>query len=218
MAATLPEPAVLLRAFLRVMLDEIVPKTRANVASGSKVFGASVHHKSPQLEVVTVGTNTETESPLLHGEIQTIQQFYKIPRAERPEAKDTVFFCTHEPCSLCLSGITWGGWNTFFYLFSYEDTRDAFDIPHDIKILEEVFRVPSTCAYESPSDLASRPLYNRTNAFFTSASCAELLAQVPDDSPDKPELEALWSEVRKVYGELSGTYQSQKGDKGIPMA
>lgn len=37
-----------------------------------------------------------------------------------------------------LSGITWGGWNTFFYLFTYADTRDAFDIPHDIKILEEV--------------------------------------------------------------------------------
>jgi len=80
------------------------------------------------------------------------------------------------------------------------------------------FRVPSACTHESPADLSSRPLYNRTNAFFTSASCAELLAQVPDDSPDKRELEALWSEVRTVYGELSGTYQSKKGDKGIPMA
>ena len=64
MATSQPEPAVLLRAFLRVMLDEIVPKTRANVASGSKVFGASVHRKA-DLSVVTVGTNTETESPLL---------------------------------------------------------------------------------------------------------------------------------------------------------
>lgn len=64
MSATLPEPATLLRAFLRVMFDEIVPKTRANVASGSKVFGASVHRKS-DLSAVTVGTNTETESPLL---------------------------------------------------------------------------------------------------------------------------------------------------------
>lgn len=61
----LPSPAVLLRAFLRVTLDDIVPKTRANVAAGSKVFGASVHRKAPGLEVVTVGTNTETESPLL---------------------------------------------------------------------------------------------------------------------------------------------------------
>lgn len=38
-----------------------------------------------------------------------------------------------------LSGITWGGWDNFFYLFTYEDTRDAFSIPHDIRILEEVF-------------------------------------------------------------------------------
>lgn len=80
------------------------------------------------------------------------------------------------------------------------------------------FRVPSTCAHESSSDLAARPLYNRSNAFFTSASCADLLAQVADDSPEKDELKALWQEVRSVYGELSGTYQANKGDKGIPMA
>ncbi|BGP48173.1 hypothetical protein JCM10450v2_004045 [Rhodotorula kratochvilovae] len=215
--ATLPPPAALLRAFLRVTLEQIVPLTRTGVSSGCKVFGASVHRKTPALEVVTVGTNTETESPLLHGEIQTIQQFYKLPRAGRPDPKDTVFFCTHEPCSLCLSGITWGGWDTFYYLFTYEDTRDAFAIPHDIRILEEVFRVPSTCAHESPADLAARPLYNRQNAFFRSGSCAELLDAVPEGE-EKDELRALWEEVRRVYGELSGTYQAGKGERGIPLA
>jgi tRNA(Arg) A34 adenosine deaminase TadA len=37
-----------------------------------------------------------------------------------------------------LSGITWGGFDNFYYLFTFEDTRDAFGIPHDIRILEEV--------------------------------------------------------------------------------
>lgn len=36
-----------------------------------------------------------------HGEIQTIQQFYALDRSTRPEAKDCIFFSTHEPCSLC---------------------------------------------------------------------------------------------------------------------
>jgi hypothetical protein len=37
-----------------------------------------------------------------------------------------------------LSGITWSGFDNHYYLFTYEDTRDAFAIPHDIRILEEV--------------------------------------------------------------------------------
>ena len=56
--------------------------------------------------------------------------------------KECIFIATHEPCPLCLSGITWTGFDNFFYLFSYEDTKDAFNIPHDLKILEEVFRCP----------------------------------------------------------------------------
>lgn len=46
--------------------------------------------------------------------------------------------CSLGPFVQGLSGITWGGWDNFFYLFTYEDTRDAFSIPHDIRILEEV--------------------------------------------------------------------------------
>ena len=37
-----------------------------------------------------------------------------------------------------LSGITWSGFDNHYFLFTYEETRDAFSIPHDIKILEEV--------------------------------------------------------------------------------
>ncbi|GAA5824068.1 hypothetical protein JCM11251_001508 [Rhodosporidiobolus azoricus] len=212
-------PALLARTFLRSTLDDIVPLTASSVTSGSKVFGAGVYKGDGTggLEVVTVGTNTETSSPLLHGEIQTIQQFYALPREERPEAKDCVFYCTHEPCSLCLSGITWGGFRQFYYLFTYEDTRDTFSIPYDIDILQEVFRVPSTCAHESPTDLSSRPLYNKSNKFFSSSSVAELIAQV-EHPEERGELERLVEEVKGVYGGLSEEYQKGKGAVGIPLA
>ncbi|KAG0657006.1 hypothetical protein C6P46_006752 [Rhodotorula mucilaginosa] len=222
-------PSTLLRTFLTTTLERIVPLTQAGVDSGAKVFGAAIFDKKQPpaaesggiLREVTVGTNTETASPLLHGEIQTIQQFYGMPKAEgRPDAKDTVFFATHEPCSLCLSGITWGGWDNFFYLFTYEDTRDAFSIPHDIRILEEVFRVPSTCAHETASDLSSRPLYRAHNAFFSSYSCAELLAMIPASDAGRGELVEMWDEVRRVYGTLADGYRESKdrGGADIPLA
>jgi len=34
------------------------------------------------------------------------------------------------------SAITWTGFDNFYYLFSYTDTKDAFNIPHDLKILK----------------------------------------------------------------------------------
>ncbi|GAA6015340.1 hypothetical protein JCM10207_008955 [Rhodosporidiobolus poonsookiae] len=213
-------PAALARTFLDSTLNDIIPLTQAGVSSGAKVFGAGVYQvKEGSVEKVIVGTNTETESPLLHGEITTIQKFYGLPRDQRPASKDTVFFCTHEPCSLCLSGITWGGWKEFYYLFTYEDTRDAFDIPHDIDILQEVFRVPSTCTAETSTDLAARPLYNKTNRFFKSSSVAELIAQV-EDADERKELEQLVEKVKAQYGKLSEGYQSTKGTgvADIPMA
>ncbi|BGP24626.1 hypothetical protein JCM10295v2_003544 [Rhodotorula toruloides] len=186
-------PATLIRLFLTTTLEEIVPLTQRGVESGSKVFGAAVFEKE-SLEVVTVGTNHETESPLLHGEIQTIQQFYALDRSTRPEAKNCIFFSTHEPC---LSGITWGGFDNFYYLFTYEDTRDVFSIPYDIDILEE-------------------PLYNHANKFFTSSPLSSLLSQIPAGK-ERVELEQLWEKVRAEYGRISGVYQDGKGEKGIPL-
>ena len=39
-----------------------------------------------------------------HGEINCLQEFYKLDPATRPDVKDCIFFATHEPCSLCESG------------------------------------------------------------------------------------------------------------------
>lgn len=100
----------LLDAFLTTTTDAIIPKTAAGVAAGCKVFGAAILRKS-DLSLVIAATNDETASPLLHGEINCIQQFYSLPKESRPEAKDCLFFATHEPCSLCESpAVLPGGW------------------------------------------------------------------------------------------------------------
>jgi tRNA(Arg) A34 adenosine deaminase TadA len=123
-----PQPAALASALLSTTEHAIIPLTAKQVAQGSKLFGAAILDRST-LSTVLAETNNERESPLLHGEINCIQEFFHLPKAGRPETKDCIFFATHEPCSLCLSGITWSGFNEFYYMFTYEDSRDLFAIP-----------------------------------------------------------------------------------------
>jgi tRNA(Arg) A34 adenosine deaminase TadA len=121
---------------LDVIESDIVPLTAQGVSAGNKVFGAALLRKS-DLSLVLAGTNAETRNPLFHGEINTLNQFYEI--ADRPATRDLLFLSTHEPCTLCMSAITWAGFDNYYYLFSHEDSRDSFAIPHDLRILKELF-------------------------------------------------------------------------------
>lgn len=187
---------------LDVVSNEIVPLTRQGVAEGNKLFGAAILQKADLSTVVAV-TNRETGNPLNHGEIQCLNEFYQLPRESRPDTGDAIFLSTHEPCSLCLSGITWTGFDNFFYLFSYEDTRDAFAIPHDLKILDEVFGCPDGG-------------YAPKNAYWSCWGLQDLVAGLPD--PDRTSLAGRIEALRGIYDGLSGTYQDSKdGDADIPL-
>ena len=131
-------PEALLARLLEVVEQEIVPLTAEGVKQGNKLFGAAILQKTDGALVVA-GTNRETECPLWHGEVSTIKNLYDLPDDRRPAPKDCIFLSTHEPCSMCLSAITWAGYNNFYYLFSYQDSRDSFNIPHDLKILQQLF-------------------------------------------------------------------------------
>ncbi|KAI3324117.1 cytidine deaminase-like protein [Xylariaceae sp. AK1471] len=219
------DPAALLKALLTTIENEVIPLTSKGVSSGSKLFGAAILSKAG-LEPLTVATNNEAASPLLHGEINCIQQFFaqtsfpRVPDGKRPNPRDCVFLATHEPCSLCLSGITWSGFDNFFYLFTYEDSRDLFAIPYDIEILQEVFRVPAVPSSSSPDarkseeDLDARPLYNRRNKFFTARSFGDLVREVAErhGEAESKRWEDEVKRVKDLYNGLSDTYQKGKTD------
>ncbi len=196
------EVGALAPRFLQVIEADIVPKTRAGVVAGNKLFGAAILKKD-DLSLVVAATNAETENPLFHGEIATLNAFYCLPAASRPATRDCLFLSTHEPCPLCLSAITWAGFDNFTYLFGYELTRDAFAIPHDLKILEEVFGVKDGG-------------YRRQNAFWTARSLADLVAEAPE--PERAALATRMVSLTETYAALSATYQARKGEADIPLS
>ena len=188
-----------LTRLLETIETDILPLTTRGVAAGNKVFGAALLRKT-DLGLVLADTNNEIANPLWHGEIQCLKSFYELE--ERPGTDELVFLSTHEPCSLCLSAITWAGFDNFFYLFSHENSRDSFAIPHDLRILGEVFRL-------------EEGQYNRRNAYW---SCWSIRDEIDclDDSERRPLIEQA-ARLDKLYRALSEVYQKSKGASAIPL-
>lgn len=184
---------------LDVIEGDILPLTERGVAAGNKVFGAALLSKA-DLSVVIAGTNDETANPLWHGEVNTLRQFYELP--QRPATKDLLFLSTHEPCTLCMSAITWAGFDNYHYFYSHEDSRDSFAIPHDLKILKELFGL-------DPGG------YRRSNEFWTAYAISDLIDAEPE--PQRQRLLAQRDRIRGRYYALSRRYQQHKGDNEIPL-
>jgi tRNA(Arg) A34 adenosine deaminase TadA len=173
----------------------------AGVKAGNKLFGAAILRKRDR-SLVIAETNNEIENPLWHGEVHALKRFYELPAAARPAPRDCLFLATHEPCSLCLSAITWAGYDNFYYLFSHADSRDAFAIPHDLRILKEVFGL-------EPGG------YNARNAYWTSYAIPRLVGDLPAAARER--LQTRIDGLTARYAALSRLYQEGKAENAIPL-
>ena len=195
----------LIDRLLSVMEEEIIPLTREGVRNGNKIFGAAMLKRS-DLSTIIAATNHEIENPLWHGEVYTIKQYYEMvnhDETKRVDPKNVIFFATHEPCTLCSSAITWGRYDNFYYLFSHEDSRDSFNIGHDLKILKEVFK-------HDPGG------YARQNKYWTAYSVVDLINNCNEKT--RAGFIMRVERIKKTYAKMSDIYQANKFKaKNIPL-
>tara|TARA_Y100001970_G_scaffold120188_1_gene148982 strand:+ start:247 stop:837 length:591 start_codon:yes stop_codon:yes gene_type:complete len=192
---------ILLDKFLDVFNNDILPLTYKGVNSGNKIFGAAIIRKD-NYSLVVAGSNNETENPLWHGETYTLKKFYEINKKKRPEEKNCIFLTSHEPCSLCLSAITFSGFDNFYYLFPYQSTSEEFSIPHDLNILKEVFNINDGS-------------YIKNNSYWKSYSINNLINKLEETK--KKKFKNLFNNIKKNYFDLSNKYQTSKENNSIPL-
>tara|TARA_B100001079_G_scaffold85398_1_gene73477 strand:+ start:30 stop:620 length:591 start_codon:yes stop_codon:yes gene_type:complete len=190
-----------LKKILDIFSNEVLPLTIKGVAKGSKIFGAAIIKKD-DFSLVIAETNNEIENPIWHGEIHVLKKFYELDVKTRPNEKDCMFLSSHEPCSMCLSAITFSGFDNFYYLFPYTATNDVFNIPHDLKILKEVFKI-------------NDGEYNKENSYWKSQNINLLVENLPSSKKEKI-LNKL-DEIKNKYKALSNQYQENKDGNAIPL-
>ena len=181
---------------LDIFLNELIPLTKLSISKGNKIFGAFIVKKS-DLSVVCLGTNEETKNPLFHGEISTLFNFFEN---NNNNTKDYYFISSHQPCSLCLSAITWSGFDNFYYFFPYIDTKENFNIPHDLNILNEVFKIKDG-------------KYNYKNNYWQSYS---IMSEIKKNEEESQLFDKI-TKIKEEYQKISKIYQENKINNKIPL-
>lgn len=169
-----------IRSILEVIRDEVLPLTESQVTYGNHIFGGAIM-RADTMTSVMVGSNNRIENPLFHGEIDTLNRFFKLP--VRPKSEDLIFVATHDPCAMCAAAIAWAGFKELWVLFDYKDVEADFGMPVDLLMYKEVFGVEGT-----------RP----DNLFFSKHSLKKAIAESPENSSLQP----IFDEIKKRYAAL----------------
>ena len=179
---------------LEVVENDILPLNARGIALGNKPFGAAILRKSDLSLVIAEGHNG-AESPLWHGEMYALKRFYELPSC--PAVGDLIFLTTHEPCTMCMSAITWAGFDNFFYVLGHEDMDDPLSPPLGPRIMKEVFGL-------APDG------YRHRNAFWVATALADLIAAAGPG--ERQSLETRRTEIKARYAELATAFSVASGN------
>lgn len=170
-----------IQSILEVIRDEVLPLTESQVTRGNHVFGAAIL-RADTMTSVMVGSNNRIENPLFHGEVDTLNRFFKLP--VHPPTEDLIFVATHDPCPMCAASIAWAGFKEVWVLFGYEDVEKEFGMAVDMIMYRELFGVEGV-----------RP----ENAFFKKYSLKKAVAE----NPARERLGQIVEEIEKRYDAMN---------------
>ncbi|MDR0764416.1 MAG: nucleoside deaminase [Synergistaceae bacterium] len=165
---------------LDIIRDEILPLTECEVKRGNHLFGGAIIRPDTMTTVI-VGSNNRVENPLIHGEIDTLNRFFKLP--VRPKADELIFLSTHDPCPMCAAAIAWAGFREIWYLFGYADVVEKFGMPVDREMYRELFGANGV---------------KSENKFFKKHSIEKAI----EESPDPGRYADTLDEIEKRYSAL----------------
>lgn len=80
-------------------------------------------------------------NPLHHAEITALNNAFKNKYHNIQLPDYFVMISSHEPCMMCASAIMWSGIKKTYYVFSYEETSEMFDMPIDIDQINETCNI-----------------------------------------------------------------------------
>ena len=191
----------LCKRLLDVIEHDILPITRAGVAEGNKAFGAAILRKS-DLSLVIADANRENQEPpvpwrdcdpecVLRSAGDGSAENQRVFFPDRPR------ILSHVPVGDHLGGV-----RQLLYLFDYTATRDTFRIPHNLKILQDVFRLPDGA-------------YAHRNDFWHCHDVNEMAAASPD--AQAAGFRQRIGRIREAFVALSETYQQSKSANDIPL-
>lgn len=190
---------IIISKLLDIIENNIIPLTQLGVSKGNKIFGGAILKNNGDL--IICGTNNETECPLYHGEVSAIKNFYDAKLNLTFDTKNCIFLSTHEPCSMCLSAITWCGFTKIYYFFDYYATTNNFNIPHDVNILQQIFNTNH---------------YSKSNQYWDSYHIIDIIQNMKNQKIKKQLLQRVTAIIQK-YDKLSIKYQNSKQDNVIPL-
>jgi tRNA(Arg) A34 adenosine deaminase TadA len=174
-----------LRKILEVVRDEILPLTESEVSRGGGISGGAIL-RADTLTSVVVGSDNRTRNPLRHGDIDTLNRFFKLP--VHPDPGELIFLATHEPCPMCAAAIAWAGFGEMWIFFGHEDTEDMCGGQANWEMYRELFGVEGI---------------RLENAFFTKHNLKKAAAA----SPDREELTEITDEIEKRYAALDAKFK-----------
>lgn len=169
---------------LDVVEAELVRLARSAVDRGDRFFSVAIVRKA-DLSLVACGRDkSKSKDPTATAELNAIQGFFTVNN--RPNPRDCIFLCIHEPSPMALYQIALCGFDNFVYVFTKQEMKELGDDGETIA-LNAIFNGAS-----------QDESYKQNNDYWTAYSLVDMIQKCEK----KSELLTTVEKVKTLFGEM----------------